>query len=127
MKFEYTLDEIKDAEYAVYLTFDDKGFKEEKIDIEKVTPKKVSLSKNVYIGGSYKKQLYHSEIGANITTVSAVVGSRNDTLYIYKAVLLLEKDVEEAKQVILKLAKERYDSYISQLNNQIEIINSLIK
>lgn len=127
MKFEYTLEEIKNADYAVHLTFDKKGFREEKVDIVKVTPKKVSMGKNIYVGGSYKVQLYHHEIGANITNVSAVVGKTNDILYISKTVLLLEKDIEEAKQVILKLAKERYDAYISQLNNQIEVINSLIK
>lgn len=126
MNIEYTLEQINSADYVVVLTLDSNGFREERVKILKITPKKVTLEKHVDSRGALRKELYHDEIGGNIEHLSAVVGKRNaDTFYISKTVVILEEDIDRAKEVILELANHRYHRYIEQLNNQHAILESL--
>lgn len=124
MEFKYTLEQVEKAGQIVELALGKNGFREKKVEIEKITPKKIMLKEQVVSKGTYRNQLFHEEVGANIEYVGSTVGQgRLDTLYVSKSVLILEKDVEKAKEAMKDLAKKKIQIYIEQLNEQHKVLS----
>ena len=123
MKFEYTAEQLKAQDYLILLILNENGFNTKRVNIEKVTPKKVYVDEYIPHKG-YLKNIYHHDVGGDIegdTKGLKMFGTLTKVTLSY-SILLLESDVETAQEQITNIAIKQIENRIALLQRQRELI-----
>lgn len=124
MEFTYTLEEIQEAGEMILLEVDEEGIKATPYQVEKITKKLIYFDRPIGVFG-YIKQIPIENIVNSKIRVSGVSGRGYSSFYVYCNAFILEKDVKETRETLLKVASLTINERIKQLQSQLGVINSL--